>query len=131
MVNITDANAYINANVIDIEDWTDSDDARKTRLLNVANTTLSTKFSEYTIPDNAVYLYANELAIAFNDTNRLNNQGIASFSITGVASFNFKETMKRDLETFIPKSALDLINADPANADLPSVGLRGMKDVIM
>ena len=131
MVNITDADVYINANVIDIEDWTDSDEAKKTRMLNVANKTLSTKFSGYTIPDAAVYEFANELAIAFNDTNRLNNQGVASFSITGVASFNFKETMKRDLETFIPKTALDLINADPANIELPGVGLPGMKDVIL
>jgi hypothetical protein len=129
MVNITDATNYIELNVIDIEDWSDSDNGRKQRLLNVANNTLSTKFSDYTIPDNAVYLYANELAIAFNDTNRLNNHGIASFSVTGVASFNFKETMKRDLDSFIPKTALDLINA--SNPELPSVGLRGMKDVIL
>lgn len=129
MVNITDATSYIELNVIDIEDWSDSDSAKKQRILNVANTTLSTKFSDYTIPNEAVYLYANELAIAFNDTNRLNNQGVASFSITGVASFNFKETQKRDLDAFIPKSALDLINA--ANPELPSVGLRGMKDVIL
>lgn len=131
MVNITDATNYIELNVIDIEDWSDSDDAKKQRILNVANTTLSTKFSDYTIPDGAVYLYANELAIAFNDTNRLNNQGIASYSVTGVVSYNFKDTQKRDIESFIPKSALDLINVDPANAELPNVGNRGMKDVIM
>lgn len=27
-VNITDANTYIEANVIDIEDWRDADDAK-------------------------------------------------------------------------------------------------------
>jgi maltoporin len=131
MVNITDAIEYIETNVIDIEDFTEADEAKQLRILNVAQSTLTTKFSSYTIPDASVYEYANELAIAFNDTNRLNNQGVASYSITGVASYNFKETMKRDLDAFIPKKSLDLINAEPANAELPSVGLRGMKDVIL
>lgn len=108
-LDIYSASSYIEANVIDIEDWTDSDDAKKQRLINVASQILMRKYSEYTVPDDAVYEYAANLAVAFNDTNRLNNQGIASFSITGVASFNFKDTNKRDLESFIPKTALDLI----------------------
>jgi hypothetical protein len=108
-VNITDANAYITANVIDIEDWQDADDAKKQRILNVAESVLSRKYSQYTIPDEAVYEYAAALAVAFNDTNRLNNHGIASFSITGLGSFNFKNTLRRDLDAFIPQTALDLI----------------------
>lgn len=108
-VNLIEADAYIEENVIDIEDWTDADEAKKTRLLNVANTTLTRKYSKYTVPENAVYDYAAALAVAFNDTNRLNNQGIASFSITGVGSFNFKDTQARNLDAFIPQSTLDLI----------------------
>jgi hypothetical protein len=108
-VNVTDANAYITANVIDIEDWQDANDAKKQRILNVAESVLTRKYSQYTIPDEAVYEYAAALAVAFNDTNRLNNHGIASFSITGLGSFNFKETARRDLDAFIPQTAIDLI----------------------
>jgi hypothetical protein len=108
-VNLTDANTYITSNVIDIEDWQDADDEKKQRILNVAESALTRKYSQYTIPDEAVYEYAAALAIAFNDTNRLNNQGIASFSITGLGSFNFKNTLRRDLDAFIPQTALDLI----------------------
>jgi len=108
-INITDANVYIESNVIDIEDWQGSDDDKKQRILNVANTVLTRKYGDYIIPDEAVYEYAASLAIAYNDTNRLNNQGIAGFSITGVGSFNFKDTLQRDLESFIPKTAIDLI----------------------
>lgn len=105
------ADAYIEENVIDIEDWQGSDDSKKDRIVNVALRVLMQKYSNYTVPDNAVYEYAASLATAFNDTNRMNNQGIAGFSVTGVGSFTFKETQKRDLEAFIPKTALDLIGA--------------------
>jgi hypothetical protein len=108
-VNITDADTYIQANVIDIEDWLDADNAKKQRILNVAESVLTRKYPDYTIPDDAVYEYAAALAIAFNDTNRLNNHGIASFSITGVGSFNFKDTQRRDLDAFIPKRSLEII----------------------
>lgn len=110
-VNLIDADSYIEENVIDIEDWQDADDSKKQRILNVAERTLGAKYSDYTIPDNAVYEFANALSIAYNDTNRLNNQGVASFSITGVASFNFKDTQTRELTSFIPQSTLDLISA--------------------
>jgi hypothetical protein len=108
-LSVFDADAYIETNVIDIEDWQDADDAKKQRILNVAEQILGRKYPDYTIPANAAYEYAANLAVAFNDTNRLNNQGIAGFAITGVGSFNFKETQKRDLESFIPKTALDII----------------------
>lgn len=107
-VNITEADAYIGLNVIDIEDWNDSDDAKKQRLLNVAERVLTNRFSNYTIPDNAVYEYGAALAIAFNDTNRLNNHGIASFALEGM-SFNFKDTLRRDLQAFMPDASLQLI----------------------
>lgn len=109
-VNITDATTYIEANVIDIEDWTDADDAKKTRILNVANQTLSRRFPDVTIPDNAVYDFSAVLAIVFNDTNRFAQQDIKSLSVAGVATFSFSSPGAKELYRFIPKSTVDLIN---------------------
>jgi hypothetical protein len=125
-VTITDADLYIESNVIDIEDWQGAESDKKQRILNVAERTLSTKYADYTIPDEATYEFAAALAIAFNDTNRLNNQGVASFSITGVGSFNFKDTLNRDIETFIPKSAVDLIGAANDGVKLGGRNVRWM-----
>ncbi|WP_018755197.1 hypothetical protein [Paenibacillus terrigena] len=111
-VNITDADTYIAANCIDIEDWTDCDEAKKQRIINVAHRTLTTKYPKLTIPDAAVYEFSNELAIAFNDSNRLQMQGIASYSVTGVASFTFKDWAKSGVEAWIPQSALDIIGGE-------------------
>ncbi|AYA77341.1 hypothetical protein DOE78_18855 [Bacillus sp. Y1] len=108
-LNTFDADVYIETNVIDIEDWQNADDEKKQRVLNVAESVLKRKYPDYTIPANASYEFAAALAVAFNDTNRMNNQGIASFSITGVGSFNFKDTQRRDMESFIPKTTFDLI----------------------
>jgi hypothetical protein len=108
-LDVSYADDYIEENVIDIEDWQDTDENKKYRILNVASQVLARKYPDFTIPDNAVYEYCAALATAFNDTNRLNNQGIASFAVTGVGSFNFKTTSTRDLEAFIPKTALDII----------------------
>jgi hypothetical protein len=127
-VNVTDADLYIEQNVIDIEDWQDADEAKKQRIINVANRTLTTKYPDYTIPAEAVYEFSAELATKFNDTNRLNNQGVASFSITGVASFNFKDTQSRELSAFIPQSALDLIGE--ANGGV-KLGKRVVKWTVM
>ncbi len=122
-VTIADADAYIGANVIDVEDWQDADDAKKQRILNVASRTLSVKYPTYVIPDAAVYEYAAELARQFNDTMVQAQRGVQSFSLSGVASFNFREAA-RDLVDLIPQAALDLIAADPANADLPKPAKR-------
>ena len=110
-VTIESADAYIDLNVIDVEDWIDADESHKQRIVNVGARVLSVIYPDYVIPDEATYEYAASLAVAFNDTNRLNNQGVASFSVTGVASFNFKDTQKRDLEAFIPSTTLQLIGA--------------------
>lgn len=122
-INIGDAESYIAQNVIDIEDWTDSDAAKKQRILTVAERTLKTAYPSHMIPDNAVYEYSAILAVVFNDTNRLAQQGIESFNISGVASFSFRNG-ERSLESMIPKATKDLINSDIANADLPKVGGR-------
>ena len=115
-VNITEADTYIAANCIDIEDWTECDEAKKQRILNVANRTLTSKFSKLTIPDAAVYEFANVLAIVFNDTNRMSKNGITSFSVSGVASFSFDDSVITgpdvDLSKFIPQATLDIIGAE-------------------
>jgi hypothetical protein len=113
-VLLTEATAYINANFIDNEDWTDADDSKKQRLLNVAESTLLRKFSDYTLPDNAVYQFAAVLSIVFNDTNRLQTHGIAGQSITGVSSTTFKENNVStpggaDLVTFIPQVVYEIV----------------------
>lgn len=110
--NVTDANEYINANCINLEDWADADEAKKQRIVNVASRTLTHKYAKYTIPDAAVYEYANELAIAFNDTNALQQQGVASFGVVGVANFTFKDWAKTGLDAWIPEAALDIIGAE-------------------
>jgi len=126
--DVTLADEYINANCIDIEDWTDCDVAKKQRILNVAERTLSHKYSQYTIPAAAVYEFANELAIAFNDTNRLQQQGVAAFGLTGVANFTFKDWAKSGIESWIPESALDIIGE--ANGGI-KLGRKTMKWVTM
>lgn len=113
-LSTTDATAYIALNCIDVEDWETADDAKKLRIVNVANRTLSARYHALTIPDNAVYEFANVLATAFNDTNRLQQQGVISFALQGTASFNFKDAAVTqtgaDITKFIPQTALDLIS---------------------
>ncbi|MFZ7945665.1 hypothetical protein [Neobacillus sp. 19] len=106
-VNITDADTYIESNVIVIDDWTDSDEAKKQRILNVALTTLNRVYLQYTIPDAAVYEFAAVLAVAFNDTNAQMQNGVKQFSVAGI-SYTF-EGGRATLESLIPVVALDLI----------------------
>ncbi|AKD29013.1 hypothetical protein AW02_008610 [Bacillus velezensis NJN-6] len=108
-LSVEAANEYINRMTIDNEDWNDYDAAKQQRVLNVAEDVLSRKFRKYVIPDDAVYEFTNVLATAYNDTNRLNKHGIASYSITGVGSFTYKETLRADDESLIPKKTIDLI----------------------
>ncbi|MBX6361286.1 MAG: hypothetical protein IRZ03_14540 [Acidobacterium ailaaui] len=119
--NISDADAYIGSNVIVAEDWLDADTAQKQRILNVAQRILASKYPDYMIPDEAVYEYCAALATAYNDTNKLGRQGIAGFSITGVASFTFQQGALPDMYDLIPRAAIEIINADPANVDLPQL----------
>lgn len=113
-VTIADADAYVSAYCIDSEDWTDADESKKQRILNVAERILTKRYAAYTIPDNAVYDYSAVLAVVFNDTNRLAQHNVASFSVTGVAAFNFKDGATNapgvDLARYIPQSTLDLIS---------------------
>lgn len=116
MVSIENADNYISQHVIDIEDWEDSDDEKKQRILNAAERTLKFKFKKYEIPESAIYYFSAWLAIAFNDTNRLQHQGIAGFSITGVSSFTFKKsnvnTAGTPLQSLVPDEVYDLIGEE-------------------
>lgn len=109
-VNIFDADSYIELNVIVIDDWTDSDDDKKQRLLNVAQSTLTRVYPTYTIPDNAVYEYAAVLAMAYNDTNAMKQNGVRSFAVAGI-SFTFG-TGKETIESLIPNTARAIIGTE-------------------
>lgn len=117
-LSIMAADAYINGNCISIEDWTDADEAKKQRIINVASRKLTDRYAQYKIPDTAVYEYSNELSIAFNDTNSLQQQGVASFGLNGVANFTFKDWAKTGLDAWISDTVLDLISAENGGAKL-------------
>lgn len=110
MYNVTDADAYIELNVLDIDEWVDSDEERKTRCLNVASKVLTRKFPKYTIPNNAVYEFAVVLATVFSDTYKMQRYGVASFSVKGISfTFTGKE---EELEELIPNEAYALIGEE-------------------
>lgn len=114
MADLIAAHTYINANVISNEDWLESDEAKQQRLLNVAERTLLDEYESLTITDDAVYEFAAFLAIVFNDTNKMQQQGVAGFSVTGVGSFTFKENnvtnaTGQPLEELIPNSVKRII----------------------
>ncbi len=110
MLTISAADEYITLYCIDNEDWLDGDAARKQRIINVAERHLTHKYPKLTIPDNAIYEFSNELSIAFNDANKLQQQGVASFSLTSVASMTFKDWAKSGLDAWISDTVLDLIS---------------------
>lgn len=106
--NLAEVNEYILLNTLDNEDYIDAEAERQIALLNVANNTLSRKYNAYTIPNEAVYLFASVLGAAFNDTNKLARQGVASFSVKGIA-FSFKKQETKDLSSLIPSESVALI----------------------
>lgn len=110
MWNLDEATEYIRLNTLDNEDFLDGEDERKTALLNVASRTLTRKYSGYTIPEEAVYLFSAVLAAAFNDVNKLQQQGVASFSVRGI-QFSFKDWAKKGLDDLITDEVADIIGA--------------------
>ncbi|WP_440961266.1 hypothetical protein ACN6KS_02475 [Paenibacillus nitricinens] len=112
------ADAYISANVIDTEGWTDSDAAKKQRMLNVAERTLIRYYSRYTIPDDAVYEFAAALATVYSDVMVQGQRGIQSTSLSGVTSMSFRDGT-RELFRLIPQTCRDLIG-DANGITLPA-----------
>ncbi|WP_431819261.1 hypothetical protein LWL40_27455 (plasmid) [Bacillus thuringiensis] len=126
MERIAEANKHIDAYVITNEDWHEADDAKKVRIMNVAGRTLRNHYGANTIiPPNAEYEFSAYLAIVYNDTNRMQQQGIASFSVTGVGSFTFKKNnvsspIGQALDELIPDSVDELVAQ--ANESLQTKG---------
>lgn len=106
--NITQADEYIRYHAIDNEDFLDAENDVKVKFLNVSHRTLTRKYPTLTIPVNADHLFAAVLAVAYNDTNKLQQQGVAGFSIKGI-SFTFKDWAKKGLDALIPEEVIDLI----------------------
>ncbi|PDY82722.1 hypothetical protein COA08_10175 [Bacillus cereus] len=81
------------------------------------------QFEGYDIPYNAICEFSAYLVIVYNDTNKMQRQGIVSFSVTGVRSFKFKEnnvssTIGQPLSELIPGSVLELIEAESEDLQL-------------
>lgn len=117
MWDVEAADEYIRYHTLDNEDWFDADDDRKIALLNVASETLTTRFRRYLddpssgvdeIPDAAIYVFAATLAWAFNDTNKMSLEGVASMSIRGM-SVTFKDWDRKGLFDLIPDSIYPII----------------------
>lgn len=108
--DLKEADNYIRYNTLDNEDFLEADKERKNALLNVAARTLARRYNGYTIPDEAVFIFSAVLAAAFNDTNKMAQQGIASFSVQGI-SFTFKDWAKRGLDDLIPDEVADIVGA--------------------
>jgi len=125
------ATDYINLNCVDTEEWIENaTDEQRTRCLNVASRTLKREYREITpatvlglppiiteffIPDEAVFEFANVLCIMFSDTNKLQSHGMNSLTINGLGTFDFgskqvKNASDVDFTKFIPQIAHDLIN---------------------
>lgn len=101
MWNLEEATEYIRFNAIDNEDFLEAEDDDKTRMITIASRTLSRKYSGYTIPESAVYLFSAVLAVAYlNDTNKMSQQGVASFSVRGI-SMTFKDWAKKGLDDLV------------------------------
>ncbi|RAU96836.1 hypothetical protein [Paenibacillus sp. YN15] len=115
-ITVEDANTYISANCIDIDDWNDAGEAKQLRIVNVASRDLAQFYPSYTIPDAAVYEFANVLATVYGDSVRLAQQGVSGFSLSGVASFNYKDSAINipggSTRKYIPQTALDIIGAE-------------------
>ncbi|SFX48677.1 hypothetical protein SAMN04487866_10960 [Thermoactinomyces sp. DSM 45891] len=132
MATIQEADQYISTNVIDNTDWVEAEPEKKQRILNVSHRTLTRKYPRYQIPDPAIFELASTLATVFNDTNKLQNQGVAGFAITGVGSFTFKENNVRNaaglsLEDFITQEVRSLVG----EANGIELGSRNVKVVVM
>lgn len=107
-ISILEADVYISDYVIDVEEWQDSDDERKQRLLNVASRALSKRYSNYVIPGEAVYEFVPVLAALYNDTYKMQQYGVKQFTIKGI-SFTFSGMDLQQLDKLIPQSAITLI----------------------
>lgn len=111
------ADQYVNSYVADPEEWRDLAPEDKQRYFNIAERTLVGKFRGYVIPVDAVHDFAATLATAFNDTNKLRQQGVSNVSLSGAISVGFKDGAQ-SLKKLIPDHVRDMIT--DANPDKPA-----------
>lgn len=109
--NLTKALDYVKFHAIDNDDYLAAENDAQVKFLNVSTRTLTRKFKGLLIPENAVFLFAAVLASAYNDTNKLQQQGVAGFSVKGI-SYTFKDWAKKGLEALIPEEVTDLISEE-------------------
>ncbi|KAA0761709.1 hypothetical protein DN410_22545 [Bacillus sp. SH5-2] len=93
------------------------------------------QFKGYDIAYNAIFEFSAYLVIVYNDTNKMQRQGIASFSLTGVSSFAFKENnvpsaIGQPLSELIPGSVLQLIEAESEDLQLTGRVIGQFKKVV-
>ena len=103
------ADEFIRFNWLDTDDWFASDTTRKTALCNVAWRVLTRKFSDYEIPDEAVYLFAAVLASIRNDVFKATQN--AEVIDVGDTRVTLKQTNKTELDDLIPRLVYDIIGA--------------------
>lgn len=113
--------AYVGGFVADPEEYLSLESASKQRYCNIANRTLTSKYGGYVIPVDAVYDFAAVLATAFSDQNKLAQQGVSQFSLSGSVGISFRNG-KQELADLVPRHVAELIS--DANPDLPKVGGR-------
>lgn len=113
--NLVEALDYVKFNAIDNEDYLEADSDTQIKYLNVADRTLKRKYKDLIIPNNAVYLFAAVLGFSFNDINKMQQQGVAGYSVKGI-SYTFKDWAKKGLDNLIPDEVLDLINEENGTA---------------
>ena len=109
--NLLEAADFIKYHAIDNEDFLGADNDVQIKLLNVSKATLTRKFKGLIIPNNAVYLFAATIGALYNDTNKLAQQGVASFSISGI-SFTFKDWAKKSITDYITEDVTELISEE-------------------
>lgn len=126
--NLLEAADFIKYHAIDNEDFLGADNDVQIKLLNVSKATLTRKFKGLIIPNNAVYLFAATIGALYNDTNKLAQQGVASFSISGI-SFTFKDWAKKSITDYITEDVTELISE--ANGGIHVSSGRSIKWVSM
>ncbi len=87
-VDVTDANAYFDENILHNDEWVNADDPKKTRALNQAEKMLYRHYFQYDpvenpIPDEAVFEQALWL-LRIDDTIRRAEQGVKSVMVDGM-----------------------------------------------
>ena len=103
------ADEFIRFNWLDTDDWFAADTTRKTALCNVAWRVMTRKFSDYEIPDEAVYLFAAVLASIRNDVFKATQN--AEVIDVGDTRVTLKQTNKTELDDLIPRLVYDIIGA--------------------